>query len=116
MGVFALIFELYAMSSPKKVTIFTEGMRKLKTTDYTSEHKTYALLMLIYMLWTVAGLFTSQWVLFVFMLILSVIPKRVFWWVSIDGAISASVILFIILNKYHLHIDVLEYVKSLFGL
>jgi hypothetical protein len=69
--------------------------------------------MLLYFIWSFVGIFTSQWVLFLLLILLGFIPlKRFKAWMKIDAAISIAILMLIILNKYHLHIDVLASIKS----
>lgn len=96
--------------------------------DYSKEfksiikHKSFDI---IIVLWFLIGLFSSQWIIFLFLLvfnfiIISPLSKVLrysmgyvilHWFNSLIGLIIG---VFIIINKYHLHINVFEYIKSLF--
>src|ERR1044072_7212724 len=60
-----------------------------------------------YFVWSLIGVFTSQWILFICLLSLSAINFKVRskMWNMVDAILSMIILLFIILNKYHLHID-----------
>ncbi len=76
--------------------------------------------------WLLMGMFSSQWILFVIILvfnfiIIAPISKLTkysmaytitHWLNSIIGLIFA---LFVIINAYHLHIDTYQYIKNLFN-
>lgn len=94
--------------------------------DYDEELKKFIkgkLYLFIVALWGFIGLFTSQWIiflsLFVFNIILSLIQKTTRYSIlyTIIGWCSAMIQflvgIFIIINYYHLHIDVFGYLKSL---
>lgn len=55
----------------------------------------------------IVGLMTSQWVLFLAVMALSLsrFQRLGSWAVCIDGIITVSIYLFAIINTYHLHIE-----------
>ena len=78
--------------------------------------RNYAYNNAFYTLVAIAGLFSSQWILFAFLLGLGItsIPfKNSPTFRQADSISSALVLLFIILNKYHLHLDLVEILKGL---
>lgn len=57
----------------------------------------------VYMVFTVAGLFTSQGVGFLPLMILSLFPHNTKVWRRVDSVLSILILLAIILNKYLFH-------------
>jgi hypothetical protein len=77
--------------------------------NYTFTHIIYLFLVFI-------GLFSSQWPAFLSLILIGILASK-FWKYSpigrkLDSALSILIILFIIINRYHLHIDVLEFFKG----
>jgi hypothetical protein len=68
-----------------------------------------------YIVWIFVGLFSSiNWAVFLIMIFMSFIPKKTIWFLAIDSFITSVLLLFVILNQYHLKIDVFELIKNLF--
>jgi len=55
----------------------------------------------------ISGLMTSQWILFISVMLLSIsrFQRLGSWAVCIDGIITTLIYLFAIINAYHLHIE-----------
>jgi len=81
---------------------FFAQTQPLKT--WSTESKNWVVANFLYLCWAFLGLFSSQWFLFLIMLIIGIIPGRTKWLYWIDALISVILILFIIINKYQLHI------------
>jgi hypothetical protein len=109
----AIVYELTALFNTDKVFAYKETL-KAKNADALNEREIFvSISMLLYFIWSFVGIFTSQWVLFLLLILLGFIPlKRFKAWMKIDAAISIAILMLIILNKYHLHIDVLASIKS----
>lgn len=65
----------------------------------------YSILGMFYWVVCLVGLMSSQWVVFVAIITLAIVPKRWLWWRYVDTVLSILLLLFIILNKYHFHVD-----------
>lgn len=65
----------------------------------------YTILSAFYWVLCLVGLMSSQWLPFVAIIILALVPKRWLWWRYIDTVLSILLLLFIMLNKYHFHMD-----------
>jgi hypothetical protein len=71
-------------------------------------------LMVSYIIWNLVGLFTSQWPLFLLLILLSLIPiKNTAKGMRIDAALSIVVLVCIILNKVHWKVDLGQWLTSL---
>lgn len=106
---FYLLFEVFCLVGVKKVAA---GVDKYKgVTDVSKMSSTYAtfvVLNCVYLFLCFVGLLSSQWLGFMLMILLSFIPKRWITWRIIDGVLTIAILVFIILNKYHFHIDLTE--------
>lgn len=65
----------------------------------------YSILGAFYWIVCLAGLMSTQWLAFATIIALALVPKRWLWWRYIDTVLSILLLLYIILNKYHFHID-----------
>jgi hypothetical protein len=127
-GIAFIIYEVMWIIDPISMTEKARTHNKLskenkgKSWDDYSEHyelriETRGLFSLMVTLWLVLGLFTFQWALFAVVLVFNIIIVSplskltrdnigytiIHWFNSLKGLVFG---VFIIVNKYHLHIDV----------
>lgn len=109
-GILAITWEFMGITSPIKMHKAFKEMRKIMKSEggfdsLPSNYKTVSFLMIGYFIWVLVGLFTNNWLIFLALLVLSVIPKR--WVVQrwIDSVITLALLLFAIINTFHLHIN-----------
>lgn len=103
---FFLAFEILSLFAVKKIHASVNKCRDLSNVqDMSATFATYYVVNVLYFLTCVIGLISSQWACFLLILALCFIPKRYLTWRIIDGVISILILLFVILNKYHFHID-----------
>lgn len=103
---FSLAFEILSLFAVKKIHASVNKYRDLSNVqDMSATFATYYVVNVLYFLTCVIGLISSQWACFLLILALCFIPKRYLTWRIIDGVISILILLFVILNKYHFHID-----------
>jgi len=113
----ALVFEFHAVIEPAKHVAMLERLK----TKAQNANKNIAGLIFLYWCWMFIGFFTSQWFLFVVFFCWSILFWNIFkikkegFAVSIDGYISVVLLLLIVLNRYHLHIDFLQLLINLFN-
>lgn len=114
---FFLAFEILSLFAVKKIHASVNKYRDLSNVqDMSATFAIYVVVNVIYFLACIVGLMSSQWVCFILILILSLFSKRHIVWRIIDGVISIMVLLFVILNKYHFHIDFdLQTIKLIVG-
>ena len=74
-----------------------------KDKDYET-FKSLLKLDMFYAFYILIGLFSSQWVLFLAIIILSVIKDKTTSWIKIDALLSLALLVSIIINKFHLHV------------
>lgn len=103
---FFLWFEILSLISVRKIHASVNKYRDLSNIqDMSATFATYYVVNVVYFLVCIVGLMSSQWICFLVILALSPISKRHISWRIIDGVISIMILLFVILNKYHFHID-----------
>ncbi len=111
-GIFALLYEIMVLVRVKDANSFFSKIRSdIKTKDFndlTDTQKTFTVLTVLYSLWVLVGLFSSQWVLFVVYLMISIIPKKTVFVRFVDAIVSVLLLLFILINTFHLHINLFD--------
>ena len=111
-GILAIIWEFMNITNTRKMFNISKVIResnKGKTTkELPPKYITLGFLMLGYFFWAIIGLFTSQWLIFLTILILSLIPKRHIAIKWIDSVITLLLILFAMINAIHLHINLVD--------
>lgn len=137
-GLLFLIYEIYFLfnvvekvNNVKEYKEYNKENKGIKYDDMPEDIKSGVLEVTMigvpYVFWLFVGLLSSQWVLFLLLLIFSfaiVTPLRKlvgfspirYVLTTIDTLVCIAVITFIIINKYHLHIDTLSYIKNLFNI
>jgi hypothetical protein len=123
LGVLPFIWELTCVVNPKKNHSFVRLLdnkmneQNLSISQLTETEKNFTILNFGYFLWTIIGLFTSNWIIFLAIILLSLLLSSfkkyvlVFW---VDSLITLTLITLAILNYHHFQIDIFEYLKSLF--
>lgn len=115
LGIFALLYEMVVFTDTKRIYALSKNIKGSKHENLTKNQKAFTTLIFLYAIWTITGLFSSQWLLFICILFLSLIPGKNVILLKIDAAISFCIVLFITLNKYHLHINLTDWIKGLFN-
>ena len=141
-GIFYLIRELIELIQPiqyinKMKTLYKMVDKKNEPNAYEYKHLTideksalwYSVFSFIYVLWMLVGLFTSEWIIFLTFIIFSFLiyspivkvirtklgmGKTYITAHIISTIIDICLILFAIINHYHLHIDLLKLFLNLF--
>ncbi len=113
--IFGLWWEYYQFAKAKEARKIMKAYRKKNLlTRLPSKPKQVLHFLLafhlMYSIWSFVGLFSSQWIMFIPFILIGLIPKnnKPIWYVKLDALIAGSILLFILLNKYHLHIDLLD--------
>ncbi len=114
----------------KRFHELNEAHKGKKWDEYSQEYKSELkgkLHLMFILLWMFIGLFTFQWPAFLLMLLFSalvisplskitrfgILYTALHW---VNSLIGFGFAVFIIINKYHLHINVLEFIKKSIGL
>jgi len=112
-SIIPLLWEMHVLQNPKIIHNKAKAMKlKTKWEEHEDIEKGYILWKFLHVLWLFSGLFTFQWILFIFLLALSFIPNKHYIQRWVMSLISLLVVLFILFNAYHLHINPTAY---LFG-
>lgn len=110
-GILILVYELYALVHAHDIHKFSKDLKERAKRDgyrYSVNEVGFVLLHGIYVIWAACGLITFQWPLFICLFILSLIPKSNVYIRALDSSATIMILLFMILNAYHLRIDVLS--------
>lgn len=110
---FFIFVELIVLFSQKNIHSAVKRLKKLNkekkgklSLDEIGASMTlYQSIGIIYLIYCLVGLMSSQWVLFALIILLAFIPKRWLWWRYVDSVVTLLILAFILLNKYHFHID-----------
>lgn len=108
-----IIYEVYSFLNAEKI-----NTRQIEYKDLPKDvNKEYflwknggfliklSLFNMFYFIYVFVGIFSSQWLLFLAILLLSLIPKKIVAVRRIDSVLTIIILLFILINKYHLHIN-----------
>lgn len=110
---FFIFVELIVLFSQKNIHSAVKRLKKLNKEkkgklsfdEIGTSMTLYQSIGIIYLIYCLVGLMSSQWVLFALIILLAFIPKRWLWWRYVDSIITLLILVFILLNKYHFHID-----------
>ena len=131
-AIVAILYEAIVMVNPKDATRHINDLknRNKNKLEQSENQKLFNIFQFLYMVWVLVGLFTTYWVVFLFFLIFSystsLLMKKTYTDFDqqvmirgVDAVISFLILLFIVINKYHLHIpssDILNFIRSLFSI
>lgn len=110
---YCLMLELNIFNKTSKFIEDRVELRKLlsdlsKYSSYPSNIQGMFINAFMYETIAFIGLFSSQWIFFLILIALSMIKKKSRIAIKIDSFISILLILAILINKIHLHINVLD--------
>lgn len=122
--VFCFILELNSIAHPiKEHEIATETRRQLEAkTEYRNMSKdvqTHYLNQVVYWFTCMAGVLSSQWPAFLTIVLLAFVSKfyrHLVWAKWVDSWVCGSLLLFAILNRFHLHLDVGGWITGALGI
>lgn len=105
---FALVLEKAIFESKKrhreKINAKKENGEKITINDLSESILFYYICTLLFYIITVVGFLSSQWVLFIIIFVLKIIPKKYLWLKCVHRIITLLLLAFILINKFHLHI------------
>ena len=114
LAIFPLLYEMLVVADTKKVHNFIMNMKDKKASDMTDKQKNFSILQFLYFVWTIIGLFTINWPVFSLIFFLALIPQKIIFVRMLDGFLTFMILLFILINYFHLNINTSEYFLSLF--
>ena len=113
--IFPILWEMANISSPKKMHETLKRMKDIKEYDkYSAKQKMFSFLMLCYVGWTLVGFMSFQWPIFLIIILMSFIPKAHYVLRWIDSFITLMLLVFIMVNAYHLKIDTYNVILNYF--
>lgn len=114
----ALMWEVKVLRNPQAALDFFNTLKDRPTKEeFTMTQGFFVALMIGYGIWCFTGILLSdQWLTFLVLGLLGWIPWRKGGpqAVALDSVLSILLLLYIVLNHYHFHIDTWEWFKSLF--
>jgi hypothetical protein len=114
LAIFPLLYEMIVVADTKKVHNFIMNMKNKQVSDMTDKQKNFSILQFLYFVWTIIGLFTINWPVFSLIFFLALIPQKIIFIRMLDGFLTFIILLFILINYFHLNINTSEYFLSLF--
>lgn len=95
-------------SGKKRLYKLRKEKNKVELEDLSPGMIAYQIVGIIYLIYAVIGLMSSQWIMFAVLILLSFVPKKWIIWRYIDSFLSIAILVFIILNKYHFHFSLIN--------
>lgn len=95
-------------SGAKRLYKLRKEKNKVELEDLSPGMIAYQIVGIIYLIYAVIGLMSSQWIMFAVLILLSFVPKKWIVWRYIDSFLSIAILVFIILNKYHFHFNLIN--------
>jgi hypothetical protein len=114
LAIFPLLYEMLVVADTKKVHNFIMNMKDKQVSDMTDKQKNFSILQFLYFVWTIIGLFTINWPVFSLIFFLALIPQKIIFIRMLDGFLTFIILLFILINYFHLNINTSDYFLSLF--
>ncbi len=114
LAIFPLLYEMIVVADTKKVHNFIMNMKNKQVSDMTDKQKNFSILQFLYFVWTIIGLFTINWPVFSLIFFLALIPQKIIFIRMLDGFLTFIILLFILINYFHLNINTSDYFLSLF--
>jgi hypothetical protein len=122
--VFCFILELNSLAHPVKehvITIKTREELEAKTDfrNMSKDVQTHYLNQVVYWFTCMSGVLSSQWPAFLTIVLIAFVSKfyrHVIWAKWVDTLVCGALLLFAILNRFHLHLDLGGWIIAHIGL
>lgn len=115
MGILPMIYEIWSLSNwtvlndlDKKVKTAKAANKSLRGLQVTELEGCIGIFNIIYFAWLVIGLFSSQWIVYMVVILISFLSKPL-WskaWKMFDSVFTLLLLFFAVLNAYHFHINI----------
>ena len=76
-SIIAIIWEIIAVTNPIRISKFIGSFNNKEMDGLNKKQKALSFYMLGYLIWSIIGLFTSQWILFLILIGLGLLPKKI---------------------------------------
>ncbi len=100
-----LTYELVCFWNLKKTHEFVKRMKNIKWDDCNTNQKLFSSFNFFYLLYVIIGIFSTQWIEYLLLLLLTFLPNKFILIRIINTSFSLILLIFIILNVYHFHIN-----------
>lgn len=114
LAIFLLLYEMLVVADTKKIHNFIMNIKDEQVSDMTDKQKNFIIFQFLYFVWTIIGLFTINWPVFSLIFFLALIPQKIIFVRMLHGFLTFMILLFILINYFHLNINTSEYFLSLF--
>lgn len=113
-SIIAIIWEIIVVTNPIRISKFIGTFNNKEMDGLNQKQRSLSFYMLGYLIWSIIGLITSQWILFLILIGLGLLPKKLPILAFINSLVSLCLLVFIIVNVYHLHLDLISIIKNWF--
>lgn len=111
-GIIPIFFDLYKTYKTDEFNKLRVNLKDTEFKNLNDAQKSLVIFGLIYFVWNLIGIFTSQWLIFLFLFAGGLIVKNNKYLVKIDGIISLLLIMFAFINEFHLKLDLLNILEG----
>lgn len=127
-AVLAIYYEFWSLNKDnwrkcvklrKKLIVKELDKNKVLHTNVTRNELYWLGMNILYTIWGIVGLLTSQWVLFMLVIIIGLIKdikflRYSYFYNLIDSFLCICIWTFMLINVYHLHINLFQYILGWF--
>jgi hypothetical protein len=118
---FCITIEVSGLTQTERVIRASKNVRDKMAEDGDAKSimgfdRQYMQTQALYTILVLIGLFSTQWILFLLLIVIGVAStplKHNPTFRRVDAFISILILLFIVVNKYHLHLDLVETLKGI---
>ena len=114
LAIFPLFIEMQSLLKLKAIHEFNKNLKLKESDEWTTLEKNYSCLSLFYFVWIVLGFFTFQSPVFFLLLITYLISRRILAVRFIMALLCTTIICFILVNKFNLHINFFKIIVEFF--
>lgn len=104
-----LLCETNVLKNPTKMGDLEHELsdENVNVDEVAKKNKDLILWQFAYFLLGAIGLFSSQWPIFLFMLALGLIPRKIIpiFMIKMDAILCVILTVFMVINRYHLHLN-----------
>jgi hypothetical protein len=114
LAIFPLIYEFIIILNIKKSHHFINNVLEKGVSEMNEKEKNFTILNFLYFIWNMIGMLSSSWLMFSLMFILALIPQKNIYIRFLDSFLTSLILIFVLINYFHLNINISEYFLSFF--
>lgn len=114
LAIFPLIYEFIIILNIKKSHHFINNVLEKGVFEMNEKEKNFTILNFLYFIWNMIGMLSSSWLMFSLMFILALIPQKNIYIRFLDSFLTSLILIFVLINYFHLNINISEYFLSFF--